>query len=47
MYLAPEMVEKKPHDHRVDIWAIGILIYEFLTGNPPFYPVMKPGKTGM
>jgi serine/threonine protein kinase len=33
------------HDHRVDIWAVGVLIYEFLTGDPPFYPVMGPGKS--
>ena len=33
------------HDHRVDIWSIGILIYEFLTGNTPFYPTDLDGKT--
>jgi aurora kinase, other len=35
-YLPPEMVEAKDHDYRVDIWALGILNYEFLVGNPPF-----------
>lgn len=35
-YLPPEMVEAKEHDHRVDIWSLGILTYEFLVGNPPF-----------
>ncbi|TVU44859.1 hypothetical protein EJB05_04320 [Eragrostis curvula] len=35
-YLAPEMIEKKPHDHAVDTWTLGILCYEFLYGNPPF-----------
>lgn len=35
-YLAPEMVERKPHDHTVDLWALGILAYEFLVGTPPF-----------
>ncbi|XP_066362383.1 serine/threonine-protein kinase Aurora-3-like isoform X2 [Miscanthus floridulus] len=29
-YLAPEMVEKKAHDHAVDNWTLGILCYEYL-----------------
>lgn len=35
-YLPPEMVERKPHDANVDIWSLGVLAYEFLTGNAPF-----------
>lgn len=35
-YLSPEMIEGRPHDEYVDIWSIGILTYEFLTGSPPF-----------
>ncbi|CAA7403464.1 unnamed protein product [Spirodela intermedia] len=35
-YLAPEMVEKKAHDHAVDNWTLGVLCYEFLYGVPPF-----------
>ena len=35
-YLPPEMVEGREHDERVDVWALGILLYEFLVGSPPF-----------
>lgn len=35
-YLPPEMVEQKAHDHNVDLWALGVLIYEFIIGRPPF-----------
>jgi len=35
-YLSPEMVTRKPHDHCVDTWALGVLLYEMLTGKPPF-----------
>lgn len=35
-YLAPEMVMKTGHDTGVDIWALGVLIFEMLTGRTPF-----------
>lgn len=35
-YLPPEMVQGKDHDHRVDVWSLGVLLYEFLVGSPPF-----------
>lgn len=30
------MVEGKEHTEKVDLWALGILTYEFLVGAPPF-----------
>lgn len=35
-YLPPEMIEGKEHDHTVDLWSLGVLMYEFLCGNAPF-----------
>jgi serine/threonine protein kinase len=35
-YLSPEMVEGRDHDQAVDLWSLGVLLYEFLTGAPPF-----------
>ncbi|KAL0589785.1 hypothetical protein ABG067_002010 [Albugo candida] len=35
-YLPPEMIENKPHDENVDVWTLGVLMYEFLVGAPPF-----------
>ncbi|OLY85186.1 cAMP-dependent protein kinase catalytic subunit alpha [Smittium mucronatum] len=36
-YLAPEIIRGKGHGKPVDWWAIGILIFEMITGYPPFY----------
>ena len=36
LYLAPEMLMRIGHDSKVDIWCIGVLLYELLTGKPPF-----------
>ncbi|PRP78125.1 aurora kinase A [Planoprotostelium fungivorum] len=35
-YLPPEMVEGKPHGATADVWSLGVLLYEFLVGRPPF-----------
>ena len=36
IYHSPEMLLKKGYDTRVDIWAIGVLIFELIVGRPPF-----------
>ena len=40
-YLPPEMVlnggQRVTYDHTVDVWCLGVLMYEFLYGNPPFF----------
>lgn len=34
--MSPEMIKNQPHDHSLDIWCLGILLYELLHGLPPF-----------
>lgn len=41
VYLAPEMVKRKEHDHNVDIWCIGVMMFELLTGKLPFNTTSK------
>jgi protein kinase A len=36
-YLAPEVIHNSGHGLAVDWWALGVLIYEFLVGQPPFW----------
>jgi serine/threonine protein kinase len=34
--MAPEMVKNLPHDYSLDIWSLGILLFELLHGHAPF-----------
>ena len=36
VYLAPEMIKEIGHDESLDIWCIGVLMFELLTGEIPF-----------
>ena len=36
VYLAPEIINNMGHDEHVDIWCIGVLLFELMVGRPPF-----------
>ena len=39
-YMSPEQLDGHPVDHRSDIWAVGIMLYQMVTG---VHPVMRDG----
>jgi hypothetical protein len=35
-YMAPEQATGSPVDRRADVWGIGVILYHYLSGHPPF-----------
>jgi eukaryotic-like serine/threonine-protein kinase len=36
IYMAPEQAKCEPFDHRIDLFALGVMMYEMLSGRQPF-----------
>ncbi|XP_012946852.1 serine/threonine-protein kinase ULK3 [Aplysia californica] len=36
LYMAPEIICRGSYDNRVDLWSIGVILFECLFGKPPF-----------
>ena len=36
LYMAPEIMKNKKYNHKSDLWSIGVIFFEMLTGKPPF-----------
>ncbi|GMH99461.1 hypothetical protein TrLO_g5851 [Triparma laevis f. longispina] len=37
LYMSPELVKELPYNHTVDLWSLGVIVYELWVGSPPFY----------
>ena len=35
-YLSPELCDRRPYDAKSDVWSLGVVLYETVTGKPPF-----------
>lgn len=36
LYMAPEIIQNKKYDAKADLWSVGAILFQLLTGKPPF-----------
>lgn len=34
--MAPEILEKRLYSYKADLWSLGVILFELVTGDPPF-----------
>ena len=34
--MAPELIKREKYNEKVDVWALGCIVYQLLTGKTPF-----------
>jgi len=42
MYMAPEVLMSQRYDAKADLWSIGTIVYQCLTGRGPFHADSPP-----
>ena len=42
-YMAPEILKDQPYSYGIDVWALGILLYELTHGYSPFRATTQEG----
>ena len=36
MYMAPEIMKYRQYDTKADLWSLGVIFYQMLTGRTPY-----------
>lgn len=36
IYMSPELLNRESYSSKSDLWSVGVILYELITGNPPF-----------
>ncbi|TYG44718.1 hypothetical protein ES288_D11G117900v1 [Gossypium darwinii] len=36
LYMAPEIIQNKKYDAKADLWSVGAILFQLVTGKPPF-----------
>lgn len=48
LYMAPELVREEYYDFKVDVWAVGVITFSMVAGEPPFFDRSgRPSKEGI
>ena len=37
LYMAPEILRNQDYDSKADLWSVGCVLFQMLTGTPPFH----------